>query len=293
VDAGSAGSGNYANFIGTVLAFNQVRVFSLINVSTTGLITLRYLENVNPKYYDIIALKALFEKYQGQLFGLKVRLSRDIVRDLGSEPLKAMLKIAEEIGCRVVVHVTDPPCPITEIADLLRPGDVFCHVYHGTGRTIIDDHGKVLPGIRAARQRGVIFDAANGFGHFSFAVARAAIRDGFLPDIISTDLSVSTLYMDYVFGLPYVMSKYLNLGVSLMEIVAASTSTTARWLGIQEQLGTLRPGAVADIAVLKLINRPTRFRDTPGEVFVGEQLLVPQMTVLGGKIVYRQVDFST
>lgn len=78
-----------------------------------------------------------------------------------------------------------------------------------------------------------------------------------------------------------------------MEVMASCTSIPARWLGRQGELGTLTPGAVADIAVLRPIRRPTRFRDAAGEVFVGEQLLVPQMTVLGGRIVYRQVDFGT
>jgi predicted amidohydrolase len=293
VDAGSSGVNNYPNFVGGIVAFNQMRVLSLVNVSPTGLITAHYDENVNPKYYDANALKSLFAKYPGQLVGLKVRQSRDIVGELGIEPLKATVKLAEEIGCRVVVHVTDPPCQLTEIADVLRPGDVFCHVFHGTGHTIIGDHGEVLPGIKAARERGVIFDAANGRGHFSFAVARAAIADHFLPDVISSDLTTLTLYIDYSFGLPYLLSKYLNLGVGLMETVAACTSTPARWLGMQGQIGTLSPGAMADIAILKPIQRPTHFRDTPGEIFIGEQLLVPQMTVLGGQIVYRQVDFAT
>jgi predicted amidohydrolase len=175
----------------------------------------------------------------------------------------------------------------------LRPNDVFCHVYQGTGFTIIGEDGKVLPGIKAARKRGVIFDASNGKGHFSFAVVRAAIADGFLTDVISTDLSTLTMYMDYAFGLPYVMSKYLSLGVKLMDIVAACTSTPASLMGMKGVLGTLAPGAAADVAVFRHRRRPTRFKDTLGEIFTGDQLLIPQMTVLGGRIVYRQIDFDT
>ena len=293
VDAGSAGLGNYGNFVSSVVAFNQMRVFSLVNVAVTGLITLRYHEDVNPKFYDVAGLQALFAKYPGQLMGLKVRQSRDIVGELGLEPLKATLKMAGQIGCRVVVHVTDPPCPLSEIADLLRPGDVFCNVFQGTGHTIIGEDGKVFPAIKAAKKRGVLFDCSNGKGHFSFRVSRAAIADDFLPDVISTDLTVLTLYMDYSFGVPYLMSKYLNLGVDLMKVVAACTSTPARWLGLEGQAGTLASGAVADIAVLRPIRRPTRFLDTGGEVLLADQLLVPQMTVAGGRIAYRQIDFAT
>jgi predicted amidohydrolase len=294
VDAGTAGSNNYDTFVRTVPAFNQMRVFSLVNVSAAGLVSLPFCpENVDPGRYDISGLKSLFVKYQGQLKGLKIRQSRDIVGELGLEPLKATVRLAQQIGCPVVVHVTNPPCVLTEIADLLRPGDVFCHVYQSKGSTIIGDDGKVLSGIKLARGRGVIFDVANGISHFSFAVCRAAIADGFLPDVISTDLTTKTLYLDYAFGLPYLMSKFLSLGVDLMEVVAACTSTPAKLLGMQGRLGTLRSGSLADIAVLKPIRRSTQFRDALGEIFVGEQLLVPQMTVLGGRIVYRQTDFAT
>jgi predicted amidohydrolase len=293
VDGGSAGVANYDNFVRTAVAFSEVRMFGLVNVSPTGLPTLRYHEDVNPKHYDADALEAIFAKYRGQVLALKVRQSRDIVGEMGLEPLKATVKIADRIGCPVVVHVTDPPCSLDKIADELRPKDVFCHVFQGTGLTIIGEDRKVLPGIKAARERGVIFDASNGKGHFSFIVARAAIADGFLPDVISTDLTVLTMYIDYAFGVPYLMSKYLSLGVKLMDVVAACTSTPASLMGLKGVLGTLAPGAVADVAILRRVQRPTRFKDTPGEIFVGDQLLINQMTVLGGKIVYRQIDFGT
>jgi dihydroorotase len=292
VDAGSAGLGNYESFVKTVAAFSQVRVFSLVNVSVTGQMTLRYDENVDPRYYDGEALKSLFAKYPGQLIGLKIRQGKDIVGELGLKPLQAALKIAEEIGCPVVVHVSDPPCTLDAIAALLRTGDVFCHVFHGRGPTIIARDGRVSPEIKAARKRGVVFDAANGKLNFSLAVARAAIADGFLPDVISTDLTTLTLYWDYAFGLPYLMSKYLALGVDLMDVAAACTATPAVLLGMKGVLGTLAPGALADVAILKPKRQPTRFFDHLGEQCRGETLLVPQMTVLGGQIVFRQIDFN-
>ncbi len=293
VDAGSAGFGNYESFVRTAVAFNQMRIFSLVNVSVTGQMTLRFDENVNPRYFDIKALKTLFAGYPGQLIGLKIRQGKDIVGDMGLEPLQATLKMAEEIGCPVVVHVSDPPCPQEEIAALLRPGDVFCHVFHGRGPTIIDPDGRVSPEIKSARNRGVLFDAANGKLNFSLAVARAAIEEGFLPDMISTDLTTLTLYSDYAFGLPYVMSKYLGLGLDLMDVVAACTAAPAAFLGKEGNIGTLAPGALADIAIFRLSKRKTQFIDHRGEGFPGEILLIPQMTVLGGRIVYRQIDFGT
>lgn len=293
LDAGSAGVCNYDNFVRTAAAFSQMRIFSLINVSPAGMPTLRYHEETNPKYYDAGALQELKARYPDRIIGLKCRQSKNVVGDLGLEPLKETVKIADKIGLPVVVHVTDPPCTMDKLADILRPGDVLCHCYNGTGNTILGDDGKVLPGIKAAQKRGVIFDAANGKFHFSIDVARQAISEGFLPDVISSDLTVMTLYMDYVFGLPYVLSKYLSLGVDMMDVFSACTSTPAALLGMRGKLGTLTPGAVADVAVFRLIERPTRHLDTSGKIFVGNQLLVPQMTVLGGKIVYRHIEFDT
>ncbi len=293
VDAGSAGLANYRNFVDTAVAFNEMRVFSLVNVSPTGIVTGHYPENVDPRHYDADALVRLFARYPGQLLGLKVRLGREIVGELGLRPLQATLEIAGRIGCQVVVHVTNAPCTQDKITELLRPGDVFCHCFHRAGPTIIGEDGRVLPGIREARARGVIFDACNGRSNFGFPPAKAALADGFAPDIISTDLTAMTAYMSYAFGLPYLMSKYLSLGLGLDEVVAACTVAPAKQLRKAGELGTLAPGALADVAVLKQVAKPMRYIDSASEVFLGDVALVPQMTVLGGRIVYRQLDFST
>jgi dihydroorotase len=292
VDAGSAGPSNYRIFAATVPPFNDMRVFSLVNVSDTGIVAHHYPENVDPKFYDADALRRLFTRYPGQLIGLKVRVGAEIVGGLGLKPLQATIEIAAGIGCQVVVHVTNAPCGMDKIAELLRPGDVFCHCFHGTGPTIVGDDGHVLAGVRAARARGVIFDACNGRYNFAFPPAKAAIADGFPPDIISTDLTGLTAYTNYAFGLTYTMSKYLDLGLGLDQVIAAATAAPARQIGKAGVLGTLAAGALADVAVLKLVNKPVRYRDAKGEEMVGNNLLVPQMTVLDGRIAYRQIDFA-
>jgi predicted amidohydrolase len=287
VDAGSAGIAGYDLFSSSVVARSAVRIKSLLNVSPAGLATIRYPENVDPSHYDPGRTAELFARHRGELFGLKVRQSRSIVGQLGLAPLRAALRMAESVGCPVVVHVTDPPGSAGEIADLLRPGDVFCHVYHGTGGTILGSDGAILPEIQAARTRGVVFDAANGRSHFAFAVARQALRQSFLPDVISTDLIAQSLYRTPVFGLPHIMSKYLALDVPLRDVVAACTSTPARLLGMAGEIGTLAPGACADVAVFRQVAKRVEFVDTPGDRMVGQAILVPQLTVRAGRVVYR------
>lgn len=290
-DGGSAGVANYELFSESVIRRSLVRIKGFLNVAPTGLVTIRHYENLDPKHFDLEKTAALLERYPGELVGLKVRQSRNMVGALGLEPLKAALRMAEHLHCPVVVHPTDPPVDAGEIADLLRPGDIFCHVFHGTGNTILGSNGTILPAILAARKRGVLFDAANGKGHFAFSVAEAAIRQSFLPDVISSDLSTFTLFRPPVFGLPHVMSKYLALGLRLMEIVAACTSTPARLLGAENAIGTLAPGACADVAILRQVDRQVEFSDTSGERREGQALLVPQMTVRAGRVLFRQIDF--
>jgi predicted amidohydrolase len=292
VDAGSAGISGYEGFVHSIVARSRVRILSYINVSPSGIPTTRYHEEVNPKYYDLAATKRFLQKNKGQLLGLKIRQSRDIVGELGLEPLRATLKMAESLGCPVVVHTTDPPSSMEDIAALLRRKDVFCHVFHGKGNTIIGPDGKVLPGIREARKRGVIFDAANGRSHFTFKTSRAALADGFPPDVISTDATANTIYEGgYVFGLPFLISKYLYLGMALPEVVAACTATPARLVGLEGKIGTLAPGAVADVAIFRLGQKKVTFVDQQGQKETGDRLLIPQLTLRDGRVAYRQIDF--
>ena len=291
LDAGTAGIANYELFSSSIVARSAVRIKSLLNVSPTGLPTSRHHEDVDPRHYDLERTAALFARYRGELIGLKVRQSRDIVGSLGLEPLRATVKMAEQLGCPVVVHTTDPPSSPGELAGLLRPGDVYCHVMNGTGRTVLGPDGVMLAEILQARGRGVLFDAANGRMHFAFKTARAALRQLFLPDVISSDVTSMSLYRSPVFGLPYLLSKYLNMGMPILPAVAACTSTPARLLGMAKEIGTLAPGACADIAVFKQVERPVEFCDTQGETMTGKTILVPMLTVRAGRVLYRRPDF--
>ena len=293
VDQGSSGIANCESFMKTVVTHSQMRIFCNIHVSPTGLITERYSENVDPKNYDVDRLKELFQQYAGQIVGLKVRQGQEMVGEFGLDPLRETVKIANALGCRVTVHTANPPGDIADLVSILRPGDVFCHCYHGRGSTILDQNGKVRQEIRQARRDGIIFDTADARIHHSFPVIKAALADGFLPDVISTDVTRSSLFGNMVFGLPVVMSKYLSLGISLQDVVKACTATPADLIGMKGKLGTLAPGGFADVAIFKLTNEPFHFKNRLGETFQGNQLLIPKMTILNGKMMFRQIDFQS
>ena len=270
VDAGSTGIANFECFKKDVIQRSKMRIKAFVNLCPAGLATMKY-------HHDI-------------LLGLKIRISKEIVCDLGINVLKQAVNVAEKLGTRLAVHVTNPPEAMETVVKLLRPDDVLAHCYHGTGYTILDNNGKVLPAVREAQKRGVIIDAANGGNHWSFKVAEKAIAEGFYPDIISTDLTVKTLFKDPVFSMPYLMSKYLFLKMPLPEIIARCTSIPAKIMGMESEIGQLQEGFLADVAILKRCDKYICFSDTQKETRIGREVLVPQLTITGGEIVYRSIS---
>jgi dihydroorotase len=293
VEGGSPGASNYELYRKVIMNGCRARIKCYINVSPTGMSTRRHPENVNPDFYDSEKLRTLFDKYPDELLGLKLRLSKEIAGDMNAKPLEETIKLAEEIGCRIVVHTTNPSIDTERIASMLRPGDIFCHVFQRKGDTIIGLDGRVKPGIKAAKDRGVIFDACNGSYNFAFRVAKAALDDNFYPDIISTDLNTLNLYKHPVISLPYVMSKYINMGMAIEKIFRSCTRTPALLMGMDGRIGTIAPGAFADVAIFKLINHDTIFYDYLNDHVSGGKLLVPQMTIKDGIIMFRQVSFNS
>lgn len=291
VDAGTSGVSTYAAFRRTVVDCTQVRVKAFLNISPIGMLNDRQHENLNPKYFDVRRLKELFDVYSQELLGLKLRLSLDVDPHMGEDTLFKTLEIAEHLKKRLVVHVTNPVINIEKLAMALRPGDVFCHMYQGKGQTILDENGKIRLGIQRARAKGVLFDACNGRSNYDTDVAIEAMKQNFIPDIISTDLTASTLYLHPVISLPFVLSKYLNMGMELIEVIRRCTSVPAVLLGMENEIGKLQEGYTADIAIFKLKKKRVCFTDYLGKRMEGNQVLVPQLTLKDGVITYRQSDF--
>ncbi len=295
VDAGTAGCANYEEFASDVIAGSVARVRAFLNIYSRGQEDGALLENFDPALYDVDGMAAVIEKHRDQILGLKLRLSRGIVpEERAAEYLEACMDLAEVLeertgkALRVCVHATDCPIPAGELARRLRPGDIFCHCYQGKGHSILTESGEIDPEVLAARERGILFDAANGRSNFCLDTARRAIAAGFLPDIISSDLTAFTFAVPpHVESLPHVLSKYLALGLPLAEVLRLCTQAHAKLLGDGES-GSLKPGAAADIAVFRLEERTWEQRDFRDDAIVCGRLLVPQMTMIGGETVFRR-----
>lgn len=292
VDQGSAGVANCDAFYAGVLAKTTIRAYAFLHLCPAGLATTRYLENIDPATFDPVAVRDVFDRYPGVFRGLKIRQSIEIAGEFGLKPLERTLAIADDLGVPVVVHTTDPAGSIEDLASMLRPGDVFSHVYHGRGETILDGAGNVRPAILKARERGVLFDTADGRVHFGLKQIRDSLERGFLPDTISTDLTRISMFALPVFGLPFVMATYLALGMSLEEVVRAVTHSPVKALGLNTgKFGTLQPGAYADMAIFKLKDAHAHITDNTEDSLNISRLLVPQMTLRNGETVYRNMEF--
>ncbi|MBT9777935.1 amidohydrolase family protein [Clostridium sp. MCC353] len=290
VDGGTCGSANYEVFHKHIAQNSIAKIKACINIAEEGLVSFSFNEHIDPCYYKPDAIRKVIDRYPGEIVGIKLRTSKGIAAPLTSEPLERTLEIAEQLKLPVIVHVSDPSFSIERLALMLRPGDVFCHMYQGKGETILDERGHVKPGIKKAREKGVIFDACNGKGNYSFRVAVPAMKEGFYPDILSTDLGPLTCYQHPVISLPFLMSKYINMGMELEQVVDMVTASPARQIG-EEQLGTLACGTAADIAVFRMEEREVTFYDCDGMEVKGQRILIPQLTVKDGTIVYRQTGF--
>ena len=293
VDAGTCGCALFEFFRDKVMRSSRMRVKAYLNVAATGQPGAGMFEDVDPKNYKRNEIFSLVEKYPEDIIGLKLRISKPIVRGLGMTALDGALELAEELGLPLCVHVTNPPVTMDKVVAKLRKGDIFCHVYQDTGHTILDEKGRVYETLFEARRRGVIFDASNGRRNFSFPVAEAALAQGFSPDIISTDATKYTFNrVSGMKNLPFLLSKYLNMGLELPAVIRAATEVPARAMRMEGQIGTLRPGAFADVAIFKLIEQKTLFTDSTGRPMEGHRLLVPQVTILNGQVVYCATDFN-
>jgi len=185
-----------------------------------------------------------------------------------------------------MVHVGDTAISMSEIAGTLRPGDIITHCYTPQKPSIIDENGRLLPEVRKAKERGVIFDVGHASGHFDFDLVRRAMDDGLLPDIISSDLHGRMKQPGFgiVGDLPTTLTKFLPLGLKMDEIIARCTIAPARVIGWQDRIGSLEVGREADIAVLKIIDEPTTLRDSVGGEWSVNQRIAAQWTIRGGEL---------
>jgi dihydroorotase len=291
VSAGDAGANNFAAFRRYVVAQTRTRLYAFVHIANIGLAGFPVPELYNINYARVEEAARAVAENADLVLGIKVRMSENVIAKHGTEPLKRAIAACEKAGTgtKVMCHIggVETSELMSQILDLLRPGDILTHAYTGAPNsggvfTNIVQDGRLLPAALVAKQRGVVFDVGHGGGSFDYTVAEPAIAQGCPPDTISSDIHVfsgNTPSMPY---LTWVMSKFMGLGFTLEQVVAMATVNPAKVINRMPKLGTLQVGAPGDVAIMELVEGEVSFVDTRNNRRTGRVYLKPVQTVTAG-----------
>lgn len=284
VDAGSAGEATMQGFKEYVIDKANTRVLAFLNIGSIGLIKSTISEVYDAGFVDVAATIRCAERLSALVCGIKVRASGAFTRHLGIDPLYMAKRCARLLGLPIMVHVGEPPPILEQILPILDAGDIVTHCFNGkpTG-TIFDRDGALLPVVQDALARGVLFDVGHGAASFSFDVAQRALECGVAPYSISTDLHVRSLG-GVVRDLSTTMSKMLDLGMSLRDVIEAVTTHPARVLGHPE-LATVQVGALANLTAFEVAEGAREVSDSCGNYRTLRSAIRPLAVVCGRRVI--------
>jgi dihydroorotase len=236
---------------------------------------------------DVGAARDAIAKNREFIVGVKARLSENVAGANDYEVLRRAQEVASSFGIPLMIHMGQTVSPLPRLFALLKRGDIVTHMFAPPPNSVVDESGRVLPEVLAARRRGVWFDLGNGQnGHIRWDTVGAIMKAGFWPDTFSTDWntnSPSTGVVDF----PNCMSKLLGYGMTISDAIACATLNPARTFPLFSDRGTLNVGAPADVTLLELREGNFEFLDNYKNTITGRQRLFPSGTVLGGKRIPR------
>jgi dihydroorotase len=313
VDAGSPGAVTLPGFRKYIVDASKVKIFAFLNIAYIGLVAQDY-ELVVSELSNVEILEKVANLNRDILVGIKLRAGRSGGAQ-GLEAYERSRMAADHLDLPLMVHISTAPPNLETTLGYLQPGDIITHCYTGQSMKLIDDEGKLLPFAKKALDEGVIMDMGHGAGSFSFVTAEAMIAQSYWLNVISTDLHHMSLvghnlvdplkgsaFGDLsetndarsvivnarenakpVFNLLTCMDKMLLLGMPFDEVIKATTSKPAELLGMKGEIGTLKPGAIADIATFVIEEGNFEYYDIHGEVRKGTQSVRNVLTILDGR----------
>ncbi len=280
VDTGSSGASNFAQFKEEVIDKSKTRVLAFLNIVGKGMAGHPYEQDLSDMEPGPAAKVA--KEYPETIVGIKTAHYNGPEWD----PVENSVAAGEAAGVPAMVDfgADSPERPLSQLlTEKLRPGDVYAHMFSGL-RGELGADGRLNPAMHEGRDRGIVFEVGHGGGSFSWDVAVPGMQEGFTPDVISTDLHISSMNSGMK-DLSNVMSKFLTLGMPLEDVVEAATWKPARTIQ-RPELGNLSPGAPADIAVFSLERGRFGFVDSFGWRVDGNRKLVAETTVRAGEVVW-------
>lgn len=282
IDTGSAGPTTIDAFKQFVIDTQHTAAFALCNVGSPGQPGIQGGHSSRPDLVSLSGTVEAIERNPEWILGVKVLASASHAGLMGIEAVKIGRKAAELTGTPLMVHLGNAPPLVDDVLDLMRPGDIVTHAYHGKVGGVLGYQDKVIPQFKAAVERGVIVDIAHGRSSFSFDTCEKALQQGMPVHTISSDLHMGNVNR-YVVSLARTMSKLRLLGLSLEETVHAVTRAPAEALDLGRfGFGTLEEGNAANITVFREQNMAVDVEDAEGQVRTTKHWIEPVHVMVRG-----------
>ncbi len=280
VDAGTSGWRNFSLFKEQVIDKSQTRVLAFLNIAGSGMSGKPFQEDIDDMNADSAAF--VIKKYKDIIVGVNIGHYE------GGEwtPFERALEAGRNSNTPLLVECHLPQFSLEDQLKKMRPGDIITHSFEQVTERmpIVDEQGKVRPFVLAAQKKGVLFDVGHGGAGFWFSEAVPAFQQGIVPNTFGTDLHRFSMNAGMK-SMLNIMSKYMAIGMSLEDAIKRATWNAATSIK-REDLGNLDEGAVADIAVLSLLNGKFGFVDAGGNTLDGNRKLEAELTIRAGKILW-------
>lgn len=282
IDAGSAGSLQFMAFREYVIKPAQANILAFLHVSAIGQTTdgcrgLTFHDSSDDSLLHIESAREVIEKNRDYIVGVKVRAYTGLHSMLS---LQRARELADMVGLPIMVHLAPAPPTFSEVVGYLKEGDIITHPYHGGETSILDENDRILPEYWEARERGIEVDLGLDRFHGNLEIMRKCFDQGFYPDYISTDLTTTNID-NIVFDMPTTIEKAVACGMPLPEALRRSSATAAAKLGREDDIGNLRIGASADVAIFDVDT-------TPGTVTDFDRNVMPTRHRLRAVATYRK-----
>ena len=280
VDAGSFGVTQVEGFRKFIVEPAPVRIFGFVYL---------YPDSRNPDIEPVKYVRSFMKRTGAAiaanrdiLLGVKLQVGANMNGRYSYDFLRIARELCDSAAVPLMAHISFAPPETDQVMELLKPGDIVTHCYNAHTLGILDANGKVRASVREARRRGVLFDVGHGLGSFNFEAARKALDDGFVCDTISTDL-YNLSVNGPVFDMPTTMSKMMHLGMTFDEVLARTTIAPAKIVNRVAGMGTIAPGAPADVALLAIEDGEFPLIDSQKNVVTAKQRVVSRLTLCRGK----------
>ncbi|MEM7047891.1 MAG: amidohydrolase/deacetylase family metallohydrolase [Pseudomonadota bacterium] len=280
-DAGSAGEANFIGLREYVIDPSEETIRAFLNIGSIGLVACnRVSELIDMRSINIDKTLATIENHRDVICGVKVRASAVILGGWGMTPVKIAKHGARVANLPLMIHVGEPPPLLDEILDILEPGDIITHCFHGKTAGAITDTAALFERVRQHAQSGVVLDIGHGVASFNFEVARHALGEGLFPDTISTDLHLRNIDGP-VYDMALTLSKFLALGMPLDAVITAVTRRPRAILGLDSGVAA---GGRADFTVFSLDDANEQVLDSQANTLTLDHVLAPRLTIMGTSV---------